>query len=129
MKSIPDGFKIVYDKLDFSIAIGDTSHSETKQLRQGECVGVKLIDYSSATDRANAINIALNDTNGSALVGTTDFRDFIAIGGSYVEGYKPAEFSTNPSISIGITSTKVIADADFNGQLIFAIMVKAGSSN
>jgi len=113
--------KIVYDKVDISIAIGATPFSQNKTLKyKGTCKGVKLIDFSSATPRAHAININVSDSS-NALIGSTDFRDFIPNGGGYKEGFKTCEFDTKTEITIDAISSQAIATADFKAQLIFMI--------
>lgn len=116
--------KIVYDRVDVNIAIGSTSFATTKKLREGVCIGVKYIDFSSATNRANAINIGVNDTLGSELVGATDFRDYAHGGGNYIDGsFKPTKFSTRSEAKITVVSTAAIAGTNFDGQLIFAVLI------
>ncbi len=129
MIKVSEGKKLVYDKLDITIAQNDRSFFQNKQLRKGVCKGVKIIDFSDGTKRANAINVAINDTNGSALVGSTDYRDFIVTGGGYEGSFKGAEFSTNPSLDVSVTSTEDIAATDLKLQMIFAIEVPSGQSN
>jgi hypothetical protein len=127
MRQIPQGKKLVYDKVDISIASGDSSFAKNLQLRQGHAVGVKIIEFSSLT-KTTALNVLINDTNGSALVGATDYRDFIPLGGGYEAGYKPVSFSTNPTIDISLVTATALT-GDFDAQIIFAIEVDDSSSN
>jgi hypothetical protein len=113
--------KIVYDRVDISIAIGQTSFSVPKNFKyKGRCKGVKLIDFSSAQARAHAININVSDST-NTLIGSTDYRDSIQVGGGYIEGFKPCDFDTKTEVTVDAISTANIAGTDFNAQLIFMI--------
>ena len=113
--------KYVYEKHTLTIAIGSTSYSNIIQLKHGVCVGVRFIDFAPSVVRNNAIDIAVNQNDGSKLIGQTDFRDFAHGGGGFLEGYKPTNFDTKADINIDVVSSTAIAGTDFSGQLIFAI--------
>lgn len=122
--NIPEGKKVVYDKMDISIGAGNTSFADQIKLREGQCIGAKIIDFTSAIARAYAINVGVTDSAGSEMIAQTDFRDFIQNGGGYFEGLKPACFSTRSQVSVKVTSTTAIAPAeDFSAQIIFAVLI------
>src|SRR5690606_34940547 len=112
--------KIVYETVDVSIALGASSFAAQKQLKHGTCLGVRFIDFSKAP-RANAINIDIEDSDGIAILGKTDFRDFEHGGGGHLEGYKRCNFDSKAIVNIQVTSTAAIAGTAFDGQLIFAV--------
>jgi hypothetical protein len=114
--------KFIYDKVDVSIAIGATAFDKAIDLTRGTCVGVKFIPYAPTTpvERDHAIDINV-ESNGDKLIGKTDYRDFAHAGGSYLEAYKPCRFDTKAQVSVSVLSSKGIATAAFEGQLIFAI--------
>lgn len=112
---------VVYDKVDIDISVGDPAFSEIKNLRyNGVCIGTKIVHISSATAVNQSLNVGVNDSNG-AVVGTTDFRDFISNGGGYEEGFKPCRFDTKNEITVDAKAAGNIATADFKAQLIFMI--------
>ncbi|MGE5944607.1 MAG: hypothetical protein ACM31G_09735 [Flavobacteriales bacterium] len=113
--------KTVYDKQDITIAIGANSFSIPKNFKyKGKCVGVKLVDFSSAQARAHAININVSDSS-NTLIGSTDYRDFIQLGGGYKEGFKPCDFDTKTEVTIDAIATANVATTAFDAQLIFMI--------
>lgn len=116
--------KIVYDKVNINIATGNSSFALNTTLREGTCIGVKLVDISSATQRDHAINVGVEDNSGTEVIGSTDFRDYTAGNGGYINSLKPAQFSTRSGIKIQATATEAIKTADFKAQLIFAIVIE-----
>ena len=118
--------RYVYDTVDISIAVGQPSFSKNVSLRDGKCVGVRFIDFSSATPRAHAINMNVNDSN-TSLTGNTDFRNYTNSGGGHEENYMPVLFDTKAEVTVDVNSSQAIADADFEGQLIFKIEVECNA--
>jgi hypothetical protein len=119
--------KLVYDTVDFAIALGDQAFSDSKDLRTGNCVGVSLIEYSE-TVRANGISVSIESTDGSAILGSkTDYRDFKRAGGSYIESFKPCSFRTDAQIRVDLLSQNAIAGTVFSGQLVFMIEVECSN--
>lgn len=113
----------VYDKLDVKITTGGVAFNKALDLTRGVCVGVKFIAFPTATaaPRDHSIDIHVNANDGTKLLGKTDYRDFGHTGGSYLESFKPCRFDTKAQINVDVLSSKGIATADFEGQLIFVI--------
>lgn len=118
--------KFIYQKETVTIAIGNTSYSNQIQLERGICRGVKVVDCSlAASTKANEINLNITSSDGSRIIGETDFRDFIANGGGYQEGLKPVLFNTASRVNVAVTSSAAIAGTDLVIQVIFQIEVPA----
>lgn len=116
--------KVIYQKHNVNIAIGASSYSSQIQLERGNCIGVKVIDFTPAVARTNEIALNIQSTDGSRTVGESDYRDFIALGGGYLEGLKPVSFDTKPMVNISVNSSANIAGTAFAIQVIFAIEVE-----
>lgn len=116
--------KLVYDRMDITIAVGDAAFADQKTLRSGECVGVKVVDFSNSSAKAHSINLGIQDTNGNELVAQTDFRDYTPNGGGYIDGFKPVSFKSDGHVKVNATSSQAIAATDFAVQLIFAVRIK-----
>lgn len=120
MITIPEGKKIVYQRLDFSIPAGNSSFSAQETFREGLCIGVKVVQFAGGTPDS-AVNVSVQDTSKTEVLGSTDYRDYSHTGGNYLESFKAARFSTRGSITISLTAEKATA-ADFTGQVILAII-------
>lgn len=116
--------KYVYDRVDVKIEVGDSSFFDSVNLTRGTCEGVRFIPFDTAakTARAHAININIDANNGTKVLGKTDFRDFGAMGGGYMDNFKPCNFDTHAQINVDVISTEAISSEPFVGQLIFAIV-------
>lgn len=114
--------KFIYDKIDINIPVGSQSFSQSKTLKKGTCVGVKIVHVSSQTPVNQTLNVNVGDGN-NTLLGATDFRDFIGNGGGYRSAFKPCEFDASLQVTIDAIAEAAIATADFKAQLIF--MIKA----
>ena len=47
--------KFVYDTIDFSIAVGQNSFSQAKDLRDGTCKGDKLVLFGNGSNRLQGL--------------------------------------------------------------------------
>lgn len=113
--------KTTYDKVDVLIAVGATAFSKAIDLTRGTCKGVKFIPFPDAATRDHAIDISVTSNDGTKILGKTDYRDFAHAGGSYRDSFKPCNFDTKAQIKTDVLADKVIATANFVGQLIFLI--------
>lgn len=113
--------RIVYDTIDFNIGVGQQAFNESKDLRNGKCVGVKLIDYAPATGRTGGILVSVQSSDTTELVGRTDYRDYASGNGGYKESFKPCSFETKAQIRLSINAENAIAGTDFSGQMVFMI--------
>lgn len=109
-----------YDTVNINIPVGSRSFSQDKSLKDGTCVGVKFIPIGN-TERANIINVSILSTDGSAIIPSTDFRDYENNGGGYKANFKPCNFNSRLDVGVNVTSTEAIATADFVGQVVFMI--------
>lgn len=123
MITIPENKKLVYDKVNITINVGDSSFSEQIKLREGTCVGVKVIDFTPAVTRDHSIDVAVTDSRGTEVTGATDFRDYKHSGGGYLEGLKPVKFDTRSIATVTVIADKVIAGTPFVGQFVFAVLI------
>lgn len=113
--------KIVYDTIDFNIAIGQNAFLASKDLRDGRCIGVKVIEFSKV-NRPDPVNVSIQSSDSTELVGRTDYRDYDAAnGGGYVASFKPCGFDTKAQIRLSINTLTNIAGTAFSGQAIFMI--------
>ncbi|UOB18591.1 hypothetical protein [Abyssalbus ytuae] len=112
--------KVVYDKIDIVIPVGETNFNDFLRLRDGQCIGVKIIPISG-TEYSHAINVGVEDSQGNEIISTVDFRDYTNNAGGYKAGLKPVQFDARGNITIIGQSTQAIALANFVAQLIFAI--------
>lgn len=118
---------IKYDRQDINIAVGEKAFSKIKNLKyNGEVIGTKIVHLSSNTPVNHAVNVSVEEASG-AVIGSTDFRDYIAQGGSYVDGFKPCAFNSQNEITVNAIATENIATAEFKAQLIF--MIEEGCNN
>jgi len=121
---IPENKRIVYERLDIAIGTGNTSFSDTVSLRQGTCIGVKVIPFAGHTGLDHAINIGAEDTSGNEVVGKTDFRDYASTGGDYLNSFKTVNFDTRKQVNVSALATKGLTAA-FYAQMVFAVLIDA----
>lgn len=112
--------KPVYDQIEIDIAVGDPAFSDRVSLKQGTCVGVRYIDIDQEK-RDQVINLSVETSSGDALIGKTDYRDYINSGGDYNGNFKPCNFDTKADIKIDLKSNSNIANNPLKGVLIFKI--------
>lgn len=113
--------KYVYDHVEVEIAVGETAFFKPVSLTRGTCEGVRFIPYDTSTPRPHAININIDNNSGNKVLGKTDFRDFGATGGGYMDNFKPCHFETHAQINVDVISSENIATKAFKGQLVFAV--------
>lgn len=119
-----EGQKIIYERHDIHLPVGNTGDSQTIAVKHGTCIGVKLIPFG-ATNLDHAINIGVEDTSGNEKVALTDFRDYIPIGGSYRDGFKPTRFNTVNSLVVKVMPSEAIKATSFKAQLVFMIIANS----
>ena len=112
--------KYVYDRVDIAIPVGSLSFFEPGGLREGKCMGIRVIPIQNK-DPEYAINVGVEDTSGNELASLVDFRDYSSTGGGHSESYKEVGFYINGNVNVKAFATQNITGSDFVAQVIFKI--------
>ena len=113
--------KIVYDKVEIAIPIGQTNFNQFITLREGGCLGVKLIHKENTPANGEGVDIGVENSQNLDLISATDYRDFINEGAGYLGSLKPCDFESRGQVKVTGIATAAIAGTIFKAQLIFAI--------
>ncbi len=114
---------IIYAKSNILIQENESVFSDSITLPKGTCLGAYVLPVSNKKPN-QLIEIGVQNSQGSDIISSTDFRDYTHKGGGYFQGVKQLNFPTeNNRFLVNVNASENITEP-FIAQMVFIIEIE-----